>query len=145
MTKHCLFVCTTCASIWQDGKKVGVSGGEKLLGQLSQLHETWDLRDEMCLEPVACMSACSRSCVISFASPGKYTYLFGDLSADEASLPATAAAVLDCARQYFAKADGLLAWSERPEPLRKGAIARIPPLSPSLSSSSLSATASVTA
>ncbi len=138
MTKHCLFVCTTCASIWQEGKKVGVSGGEKLLAELSHLHQSWDLRDEIAIEPVACMSACSRSCVVSFASPGKYTYLFGDLSADKVSLPETAAAVLNCAGQYYAKSDGLLAWSERPEAMRKGVLARIPPLS-ALSESSVTA------
>ncbi|MDF5733837.1 MAG: FeS-binding protein, partial [Rhizonema sp. PD38] len=25
--QHTLFVCTTCASVWQDGKRVGSSGG----------------------------------------------------------------------------------------------------------------------
>jgi predicted metal-binding protein len=128
MTKHCLFVCTTCASLWQDGKKVGISGGEKLLDRLSQLHQNWELRENISIEPVTCMSACSRSCAISLAAPGKYTYLFGDLSAEEDNLPDTCAAVLDCAGQYYAKPDGLLAWSERPEAMKKGAIARIPPL-----------------
>ncbi|MDZ4871122.1 MAG: hypothetical protein CLLPBCKN_000510 [Chroococcidiopsis cubana SAG 39.79] len=28
--KHTVFVCTTCASTWQDGKRVGVSGGQIL-------------------------------------------------------------------------------------------------------------------
>ncbi|NES91404.1 DUF1636 family protein, partial [Okeania sp. SIO2B9] len=29
---------------------------------------------------------------------------------------------------YDAKSDGLLSWSERPEHLKKGVLARIPPL-----------------
>jgi predicted metal-binding protein len=135
MTKHCLFVCTTCASVWQEGKKVGISGGEKLLDRLSHLHQDWELREDISIEPATCMSACSRSCAIALASAGKYTYLFGDLTADEDSLPDTCAAVLNCAGQYFTKPDGLLAWSERPELMKKGAIARIPPL-PDLSSQS---------
>ena len=136
MTKHSLFVCTTCASVWQNGKKVGISGGEKLLDRLYDGHQNWDLREDVSIEPVACMSACSHSCAIAFAAPGKYTYLFGDLSDREETLPDICAAVLDCASQYFAKPDGLLPWSERPEALKKGTIARIPPL-PELSKSAI--------
>lgn len=128
MTLYTLFVCTTCASTWQDGKRVGQSGGQKLLESLKEVHQNWDLRDEFPIQPVECMSACNRPCAVSFAAMGKYTYLFGDLPTDVDRLQATAAAVLDCASLYHAKPDGVLPWSERPEPLKKGILARIPPL-----------------
>lgn len=124
-TQHTLFVCTTCASIWKDGKREGKSGGEYLLEQVSHLAKSWELRDDFQIQEVNCMSACNRSCAVSFAASGKYTYLFGDLPANEGE---SAAAVLECASQYYAKPDGLLPWSERPEPLKKGIVARIPPL-----------------
>ncbi len=127
-TQHTLFVCTTCASVWKEGKRQGTSGGEKLLDQLQHLHKNWELRDEFPIQPVECMSACSRSCTVSFAAAGKYTYLFGDLPTNVETLPATSAAVLECASKYYGKSDGLLPWSERPEPLKKGILARIPPL-----------------
>lgn len=127
-TQHTLFVCTTCASTWQNGKRVGESGGDKLLASLNQLHQNWFCQDEFTLQPVECMSACSRHCAISFAAIGKYTYLFGDLPVDVETLSETAAAVLDFASLYYSKPDGLLAWSERPEALKKGILARIPPL-----------------
>lgn len=123
-TPHILFVCTACASVWKDGKRVGKSGGQELLEKLNELHKNWDLRDDFPIQEVECMSACSRSCAVSFAAAGKYTYLFGDLPVNE-----SAAAVLQCASQYYAKTDGLLPWSERPEPLKKGVLAKIPPLS----------------
>ncbi|NEP14496.1 MAG: DUF1636 domain-containing protein [Symploca sp. SIO2C1] len=135
-TQHNLFVCTTCASTWKEGKRVGISGGQKLLEQLSHLHQDWDLRDEFLIQPVECMSACSHPCAVSFTAVGKYTYLFGDLAAAEETLPAISAAVLDCASLYHAKADGLLPWSERPKLLKKGILARIPPL-PQLTVNSL--------
>ena len=116
---HTLFVCTTCASTWQDGKRVGESGGEKLLKQLEQL--SWE-QTQFPIVPVACMSACSRPCTVSFAAVGKPTYLFGDLAASDAE------AILQCASQYYSTPDGVLPWKERPEPLKKGIIARIPPL-----------------
>ncbi|MBD2182534.1 DUF1636 domain-containing protein [Planktothrix sp. FACHB-1355] len=121
--QHTLFVCTTCATVWKEGKPQGKSGGEQLLENLNKLHQNWDLKDNFTIQQVKCMSACSHACTISFAAPGKYTYLFGDLPVGD-----SASAILDCAYQYYAKADGSLPWSERPEPLKKGIIAKIPPL-----------------
>jgi predicted metal-binding protein len=40
----------------------------------------------------------------------------------------TASAILSCAEIYCDRPDGMLAWKERPEPLKSGVIARIPPL-----------------
>ena len=124
--EHIMFVCTTCASVWQDGKRVGLCGGEKLLQQLQQLYSDWELHSQFAIEPVECMSACNRSCVISFAAGNKYTYLFGDLSPD-LSL-SDVSAVLDCASSYYTHPQGLLPWAQRPEPLKKGILARIPPI-----------------
>lgn len=125
MTKsqHLLFVCKACATVRIEGKPQGKSGGEQLLEQLQKLHADWELRDEFQIQEVECMSACSRSCAISLAAPGKYTYLFGDLPALE-----SAAAVLDCAKLYFINPQGYLAWVDRPKPLKNGILARIPPL-----------------
>jgi predicted metal-binding protein len=124
VSTHSLFVCKTCASIWQDGKRVGESGGQKLLQELKNLAQDWKLRDEFVIQEVECMSACNRSCVVAFAALGKITYLFGDLAVD-----GSASAVLECAGQYYTKDYGVLPWSERPEALKKGILARIPPLS----------------
>ncbi|MBD2294537.1 DUF1636 family protein [Anabaena sphaerica FACHB-251] len=123
VTAHSLFVCKTCASVWQDGKRIGESGGQKLLQQIQELAQNWDLRDEFPIEEVECMSACNRSCVVAFAGQGKLTYLFGDLPVD-----GCAEAVLECASKYYNRPDGVLPWSERPEPLKKGILARIPSL-----------------
>ncbi|OYQ61709.1 FeS-binding protein [Pseudanabaena sp. SR411] len=125
---HRLLVCTTCASTWQNGKKVGVSGGETLLKELSQLHQNWEWRSQFEILAVSCMSACSHACAVAFASEGKYSYLFGDLPSDVDNMATTASAILSCAEIYGDRSDGMLAWKERPEPLKSGVIARIPPL-----------------
>jgi predicted metal-binding protein len=134
MTQCTVFVCTACASVWKDGKREGKSGGEHLLESLSTLVKDWDLRDNFHIQEVECMSACSNSCAVSFAAPGKYTYLFGNLPSqgEESAIAfgsSVAIAILECASQYYHKSDGLLPWAQRPEPLKKGVIARIPPLS----------------
>ena len=123
-TQHVLFVCKACATNYIEGKPQGKSGGQQLLEQLQELHSDWELRDEFQLQEVGCMSACSRSCAVSFVAAGKYTYVFGDLPAQE-----SAAAVLACAKLYFANPEGYLAWADRPKPLKNGILARIPPLS----------------
>lgn len=125
-TQHTIFVCQTCASTWQNGKRVGKSGGQQLLEQLREQYQNWSLAPKFILKPVDCMSACSRSCVVALAAPGKFTYLFGDLSSNLETLPATSAAVLECASLYLTKPDGLMPWSERPELLKQGILAKIP-------------------
>lgn len=71
------------------------------------------------------MNACRRSCTVSLVAEGKYSYLFGDLSSRE-----DAKAILHCAHQYYAHADGLLPPQTRHKLLRSSLIARIPPVKP---------------
>ncbi len=99
-----------------------------MLEQLSQLHQDWDLCHEFSVRSVECMSACSHPCAVAFTGKDKHTYLFGDLSLDPETFMATAIAILDCASKYYHSDDGLLPWAERPEQLKKGVLARIPPL-----------------
>jgi predicted metal-binding protein len=124
MSAHTIFVCTTCASKWENSKRVGESGGEKLLKRLQTDYQNWKLNTEFVIQPVECMSACSRSCIISFACPGKTTYLFGDISQNLTSEEVNG--VFTCADIYHSHPEGSLPWSQRPEPLKKGILARIP-------------------
>ncbi|MCJ2543029.1 DUF1636 domain-containing protein [Synechococcus bigranulatus str. 'Rupite'] len=113
---HYLLVCTTCGSQWVNGTRQGTSQGETLLNTLQS--KPRDPR--LYLQPVECMSGCSHACVIGLAAPDKTTYVFGDLD------PKDTEAILATAQLYLAKPDGILPWAERP--LKRGVIARIPPL-----------------
>lgn len=124
--QHCLFVCTTCGSKWEDGRRIGTSEGERLLQELQALHQDWDLAAEFPIQAVGCMSACSRSCAISFAAAGKHTYLFGDIAPQDSSIALSN--ILDCAEKYYQHPTGILPWAERPAPLKQGILAKIPPL-----------------
>lgn len=124
---HSILVCTTCASTWQNGQRVGTSGGENLFDRL-QTHLQDHPHEAIALVPTSCMSACSHACAVAFAAAGKHSYLFGDLPHDEANLAQTVAAIATCAQLYADRPDGLLAWGERPEPLKNGVLARIPPV-----------------
>ena len=69
-----------------------------------------------------CLSVCKRICTVSLSGEGKYTFLFGDL--DPA---ADAEAVVTMAKACAAAEHGFVPWKRRPEALRKGIIARVPP------------------
>jgi len=71
----------------------------------------------------ACMSACGRACTVALQAPGKPSYLFGDLTADAA----TARDALRCAALHAEAADGQLLRDQRPERLRNGILAKLPP------------------
>lgn len=75
------------------------------------------------LRGIACLSGCARACTVAFRAPGKHTYVFGDLQADAV----TAVQVLACAALHQQSADGLLPRSARPQRLRQGILAKLPP------------------
>jgi predicted metal-binding protein len=125
-SQHHLFVCTTCASKWQNGRPIGTSGGKKLLDRLQQLQPEIDPNSEITITGVGCMSACSRNCAVAFTATGKHTYLFGDIPIDISD--ATLGDLLQCAKSYADRPTGDLPWAERPEPLKSGILAKIPPL-----------------
>ncbi len=81
------------------------------------------------VRPVACLSNCNRACTAVFGAPGKVSYVYGDLT------PNDSADVLRFAALYGRSADGITPWSERPERVRKGLVARVVP--PDVSSLSI--------
>lgn len=125
---HAIFVCTTCGKNQQSDRKNDPSGGDRLLAQLQTLHQTSSLHKTVSIQPVKCMGVCEQDCAIALVSPGKRTYLFGNLPTDAARIESTASAVLECVSQYQAKSDGALAYGDRPELLKTRVLARIPPL-----------------
>jgi predicted metal-binding protein len=71
---------------------------------------------------VRCLANCSRGPSAAMRCNGSWTYIFGGLGTD------CATALIDGARLLAAAADGILPWRGRPEPLKRGLIARVPPL-----------------
>ena len=82
------------------------------------------LQSRIRVRGMACMSGCARACTVALQAPGKYTYYFGDLVADDT----TVAEVLTCAQLHAYSADGNVLRKQRPERLRSGTLARLPPI-----------------
>ena len=108
-------VCTTCKTA--DGNIVGPEMFAAVTSALGANDGTIMIR------PVQCLSVCKRPATVAVSSAGGYIFLFGDLETESG-----AAALTSFVRSYRKSGYGLVPWRERPEVLRKGMIARVPPL-----------------
>jgi predicted metal-binding protein len=113
-----IYVCVTCRLANEPLEPRDQRAGARLYAELAA-------QDAAGFEivPVECLSVCKRPCTVSFAAPGKWTYIYGDLPAETA-----ATTILNGAKLYAQADDGLIPWKQRPDALKKGVIARIPPL-----------------
>jgi predicted metal-binding protein len=75
------------------------------------------------VEPVECLSACNQGCSVALSAPGRWSYVYGRLSEENAGDVVAGAAA------YAAAPDGIVPWRTRPEIFRKQSLARIPPIS----------------
>ena len=116
-----IYVCTTCKLADEAGFAPADRSGARLHRALSVLANERQAPVE--IVPVECLSVCKRACTVSFAAPGKWTYVYGDLPADTG-----AEVILDGAALYRATSDGLIPWKQRPEALKRGVVSRVPPM-----------------
>lgn len=126
-----LHVCTTCRgtvpdpvpdAAGTDAARTGALGPDApRLG--ARLHDLLSRTapDGVEIRPVECLSACSQGCSVALSAPGKWSYVYGRLTLDDA------ADILSGARAYAGTADGIVPWRERPAVFRKQSLARIPP------------------
>lgn len=111
-------VCVSCRN--PSGPESERPGEAFLTAMRAAAHEAGS---PITIRPVQCLSVCKRPCTVALSSPGRYTYMFGDLD------PSTGvAALLEGAAIYAGQEHGYMLWRERPEALRKGILARIPPV-----------------
>jgi predicted metal-binding protein len=71
---------------------------------------------------VECLGNCKRRLSAAMLRDGCWSYVFGDLAPDSGRDLVTGA------RLFAASDDGLIPWRGRPDCLKRGLIARIPPL-----------------
>lgn len=114
-----LHVCMTCRGIAphdplpEDAPRPGAD--------LFQALSAADRPDGVELRAVECLSACNTGCTVALSAPGKWSYVYGRLTA------ADAPDILSGAAAYARAADGIVPWRERPVIFRKQSLARIPP------------------
>lgn len=115
-----ILVCATCRAEGEPALPPGERAGARLL---TALRDAAAEDATLAIVPVDCLSVCRRPCTVGLAAPGKWTYVYGDLPVDGG-----AALILDAARLYGATPDGLIPWKLRADAIKKGVVARFPPL-----------------
>jgi predicted metal-binding protein len=109
-------VCTTCKT--GDG---GTVVGPDMFAAVTAALGKDD--PSVVVRPVQCLSVCKRPATVAVTSPDGYTFLFGDLQAESGT-----AALKSFVKFYQKSGYGLVPWRERAEVLRKGMLARVPPM-----------------
>ena len=111
-----IYICTTC-------RRAGEADDEPRPGtQLAAATERAAADTEVVVRRLRCLANCTRGPSAAMRAGGSWTYLFGGLDVLHAD------ALIAGARLLAGAADGILPWRGRPEILKRGLIARIPPL-----------------
>ena len=77
---------------------------------------------EVTVRRLRCLANCNRGPSAALRCNGSWTYVFGGLDAGNAQ------DLVDGARLLATAADGILPWRGRPDILKRGLIARVPPI-----------------
>ena len=112
-------VCTTCRAEGEPLEPREARSGARLYAALREQRR----ENDPDIVGVECFSVCRRPCTLSFSAQGAWTYVYGDFPADTDPHE-----ILAAARLYGASPQGLIPWKERPTALKKGVVARLPPL-----------------
>jgi predicted metal-binding protein len=108
-------VCVTCKTA-DSGAVVGPDMFESVKAAI-------DPSEHVQVRPVQCLSVCKRPATVAVTSADGYTFLFGDLQTDSGT-----AALVSFVKSYQKSNYGLVPWRERADVLRKGMVARVPPM-----------------
>jgi len=111
-----VYVCITC-------QRAGEPANEPRPGAiLAEATVQAALGTEVVVRRVKCLANCTRGPSAAMRCEGSWTYIFGGLAVDGAS------ALVDGARLLAGASDGLMPWRGRPDALKRGLIARVPPI-----------------
>jgi predicted metal-binding protein len=111
-----IYVCTTC-------KRAGEANNEPSPGALlaAATEHAADGTDVL-VRRLRCLANCTRGPSAAMRCNGSWTYVFGGLGAD------CGPALVEGARLLAGASDGILPWRGRPDVLKRGLIARVPPI-----------------
>jgi predicted metal-binding protein len=112
-----IYVCITCRRPGDpdDAPRQGVA--------LAAMTEQAAGRGDVTVQRVRCLANCKRGCSAAVRREGAWTYVFGDLDPTSAGT-----ALVEGARLFAHSNDGLMPWRGRPDALKRGLIARVPPI-----------------
>jgi predicted metal-binding protein len=111
-----IYVCVTCRPVGEPDSPVRPGA------LLAAATEEAAAGTEVEVRAMRCLANCTRGPSAALRCDGSWTYVFGGLELTSAG------ALVEGARLLAQAPDGILPWRGRPEPLKRGLIARVPPL-----------------
>lgn len=108
-------VCATCRD--ESGSDDHPRAGMKLAADASAASG-----GKVRVTTVDCLGNCSRRLSAAILRDGCWNYVFGDLKPDSGS------DLIEGAKLFAGSTDGRIPWRGRPESLKRGLVARVPPL-----------------
>jgi predicted metal-binding protein len=112
-----IYVCITCRR--PDDSEDAPRSGLKLARETKRAAEGTGLK----VQRVRCLANCNRGLSAAMRRDGGWAYVFGGLEAER-----DAEALIEGAKLFARAEDGLMPWRGRPEVLKRGLIARVPPI-----------------
>ncbi len=113
-----VYVCRSCRSEADPNPNADPRPG----ATLAQAAVTLGQAEGVDIRSVNCLANCKRGLSAAMRSADGWSYIFGSLSEDAAP------DLLVGARLLSSAPDGLMPWRGRPDILKRGLVARIPPL-----------------
>ncbi len=111
-----VYVCVTCRPPGEPDS--AVRPGETLAAATLRAAAGTEVQ----VRRMRCLANCTRGASAAMRANGSWTYVFGGLDASSAD------ALIEGARMLAHATDGILPWRGRPAPLKRGLVARIPPI-----------------
>lgn len=110
-----ILVCSSCRD--ETGSDAHPRAGAKLAE-----HARIAAGGDVAVRTVECLGNCKRRLSAALIRDGAWSYVFGDLTISSGEDLVTGA------RLFATSTDGLIPWRGRPDSLKRGLVARIPPL-----------------
>jgi predicted metal-binding protein len=111
-----VYVCMTCRPVGEPDSLL--RPGAILAAATAQAAAGTEVE----VRPMRCLANCTRGPSAAMRCNASWTYVFGGLDVT------CAEALVEGARLLARAADGILPWRERPAALKRGLIARVPPI-----------------
>ena len=118
-----IFVCGTCRAADEPVDALGTRAGTRMACAIERELARRGGASAVRMIRVECLAVCKRPATVAVAGRGRWTYVYGDLQPDR-----DAGDLIAGVLAYADAPAGLVPWRLRPSILRKGVIARVPPL-----------------
>ncbi|QPC92373.1 DUF1636 family protein [Mesorhizobium sp. INR15] len=111
-----IIVCASCRN--ETGSDAHPRAGELLADDTRRAAAS----ESISVRSVECLGNCKRRLSAAILRDGCWSYVFGDLT------ETSGADLVSGAKLFATSSDGLIPWRGRPDSLKRGLVARIPPL-----------------